>query len=61
MSRGIWLVEWVSGQELLTRFFRTEHDARKFCEDLYNECLIVGDVSRDDYRVYSDLADANLL
>jgi len=60
-SRGIWLVEWVSGEEMLTKFFHYESDARKFCQDLYNECLIVGDVSRDDYRVYSDLADQGLL
>lgn len=60
-SRGIWVVEWISGDEMLTKFFHYEADARKFCQDLYDECLIVGDVIRDDYRVYSDLAEQGLL
>lgn len=60
-SRGIYIVEWFSGEELLTKFFHTESDATKFCSDLYDHCLVVGSVSRDDYRVYSDLADQGLI
>jgi len=61
MTKGSWVVEWFEGDEMLTKFFHYESDARKFCQDLYSECLIVGDVIRDDYRVYSDLAEQGLL
>lgn len=60
-SRGIWVVEWISGDEMLTKFFHHESDARDFCKRLYDECLVVGDVFRDDFRVYSDLAEQGLL
>ncbi len=60
-SRGIWVVEWFSGGEMLTKFFHYEVDARDLCKRLYDECLVVGDVFRDDFRVYSDLAEQGLL
>jgi len=61
MTLGKYVVEWFANDKLQTKFFRYESEANKFCSDLYDECLVVGSVSRDDYGVYGDLASQGLL